>query len=96
MINYDEYINKLKKESASADYGRMFSRIEQKTISGPKLRLALAGAIVFLLIGFTVYFGSQSLQTPGNDTLMSYVFEQEDIDGPLLDYVFYDNGTFLE
>lgn len=90
MTSYDEYINKLKKGSRQPDFDRLYFRVDQKARVRPKVRLALAAAFAVLLIGFVAYVGFQSQQTTDGDILMSYVFEQESLDGPLLDYVFGD------
>ncbi len=93
MREYEGFIRKMKEYEGRANYDRMFSQIEQKISTAPKVRLALAAVLAVLLIGFIAYSGFQS-QREGGDLLMSYVFEREDIDGPLLDYVFLEDGTF--
>ena len=93
MREYEGFIKKMKEAEGKVDYSQMFSRIEQKIHAAPKVRLTLAGALALLLISFIAYFALLSPQ-PNGDLLMSYVFEPEEIDGPLLEYVFYENGTF--
>jgi hypothetical protein len=97
MVDYNEYIKKLKKHESGADFDRMLSRIEER-ISRRRSgnRLVLAGALAVLLFAFAAYFYSPARQAGNSETLMSYVFEQESVDGPLLDYVFDRNGTFQE
>jgi hypothetical protein len=87
MINYDEYISKLKKKPVVTDFDRLFARIERRAVLRPKTRLVLAGVLTVLVLGIFAYFFQAQLAGDG-DMLMSYVFEQESIDGLLLDYVF--------
>ena len=89
MIDYNEYIHKLKKCESETDFGRMLSRIEERILrrrSGN--RLVLAGALAVSLFAFAAYFYYPTRQADKSETLISYVFEQESIDGPILDYVF--------
>lgn len=85
---YNKYIDGLKKDPAAPDFNELYSRIERQAVVRPRARLALAGALAVVLVVFSVYF-FQARQT-GGEMLMSYVFEKESIDGPLLDYVFKD------
>jgi hypothetical protein len=88
MISYDGYIDKLRKEPAPPDFDRLYSGVERKAVFRPRARLALAGALAIILLGFFSYFGFQGRQAANGDMLMSYVFEQDGVDGLLLDYVF--------
>jgi hypothetical protein len=93
MTDYNNYIARLKKEKTDVDYDRMFARVLQRSARKPcGMRLALAGALALLLIGFGLYFASgQNSRLASNtdeDLLTTYVFdESENIDGPVLDYV---------
>ncbi len=94
MVNYNEYINKLKQNDPPADYGRMLAQINQKTVKHslfnlPQLKFAITASLVVLLLGFGFYLAYPVPQANNSDVLMSYVFNGETIeDGPLLDYVF--------
>jgi hypothetical protein len=94
MREYEGFIGRIREYQARVDYDQMLSRIEA-CVSRRKAgaRLALVGALTLFLMGFIAYFALLSPQPNGN-LLMSYVYEREGIDGPLLEYVFYDNGTF--
>ena len=90
MISYDDYINKLKEGGGDPDYGRMHTRIKQR-IAGRKrftaTKLALAGALTLMLVGFTFYYNYYSAS--GNDIMMSYIMNgQEAEQGPVIDYIF--------
>lgn len=95
MIEYNDYINKLKR-TEPIDYGRLFGVIEQR-ITAQKatqkrvvFRGALAGALTVLIIGLAFYLAYPAIRG-GNDQLLSYVFGQSEItDGPVIDYVFSD------
>ena len=97
MTDYNEYINRLKKHEVEADYDQLQLRLKQRILKRTnRARMILAGALAVLLMAFAAYFYYPTQQASNGDVLMSYVFQQENVDGPLLDYVFYDNGTFLE
>ncbi|MFH1684556.1 MAG: hypothetical protein ABIA67_06715 [Candidatus Margulisiibacteriota bacterium] len=90
MADYNEYINKLKKYESEADFDQLRSRLELRISKrAAQTRLALAGALVVLLLAFAAYFYYPTEQAGNNDDiLMSYVFQQESVDGTLTDYVF--------
>ncbi|MBU0672125.1 MAG: hypothetical protein KJ732_03755 [Candidatus Margulisbacteria bacterium] len=91
MISYNEFLNELKEPAAPADYDRLLSQIEQKVSQRrPRARFLLAGAVAVLLLAFAAYFYYPAQQASNGDILMSYVFEQESLDGPLLAYVLED------
>ena len=93
-MDYKDYINKLKESGGEVDHDRMYSKIQGRISSQPRVRLALAGALAMLIISSALYFNS-AIRSQNDEVFMSYVFEQESLDGPLLSYVFEDaNGTF--
>ena len=77
------------------DFDLLYEKIINKAMVRPKVRLAFAGAVAVLLIAFVAYLGQLQYYGASDNMLMSYVFEQEAVDGPVLDYVFETNGTFL-
>ena len=77
------------------DFDLLYEKIIDKATVRPKARLAFAGAVAVLLIAFVACLGQLQYYGASDDMLMSYVFEQESLDGPVLDYVFGSNGTFL-
>lgn len=87
MINYNEYINELKKARPEIDYDRMYSEIDGRLARRPfKPALAVAGALAVIFIVFTAYYG---LRAQSDDMLFEYVFDQEEIGGnTLVSYVF--------
>ncbi len=89
MKDYEGLIGRMRDYEGKVDYGRMLSRIEQR-ISRRRtgMRLALAGALTFVFLAFAGYYYYPARQAESGSVLMSYVFEQESVDGPLLDYVF--------
>ena len=94
MMDYKDYISRLKESGGEVDYDRMYSKIRGRLSSRPRTRLVLAGALALLFISSALYFNSVIL-SQNDEVFMSYVFEQESIEGPLLSYVFEDaNGTF--
>jgi len=93
MDNYQEYIDRLKQKGQGVDFDLMLSKIESKVNHKPKYQLVLATALAFVLlvsVGYYSYMNSKM----DNDLLMSYVFQQEVGDGPVIEYVFNNNGTF--
>jgi len=95
MVDYNGYIRELKKGGAGADFERMRSLIEARVSRRrSRSRAALAGALAVLLLMVAAYYYSPALQAGNNDILMSFVFDQESVDGPLMDYVLERNGTF--
>lgn len=95
MADYNGYIRELKKGEAGADFERLRSRIEARVLRRRAgVRVALAGALAALLLAFAAYYYYPGLWAGDNDVLMSFVFEQESVDGPLMDYVLERNGTF--
>ena len=95
MKEYEGFIAKIREDEGKADYDRLLSRIEMRVSRRRAgVGVALAGALAVMLLAFAVYFYYPGSQGSGNDVLMSFVFEQESVDGPLLDYVLEANGTF--
>ena len=95
MKEYEGFIRGIKEYQGKADYDRMYARIEQRIFRRRTgMRLALAGALALILFAFAVYFYYPLGQASKGETLLSYVFERESVDGPLLDYVLDANGTF--
>lgn len=91
MREYERLIRKIREDQGRVDYDRMFLRIkERESRRGIGTRLALAGALTVMFLTFAVYCFYPIRQTDNGEVLMSYVFEQESVDGPLLDYVFGD------
>lgn len=90
MADYNEYITKLKNHEAAADFDQLHLRLEQRILKRKsRARVVLAGALAVLLMAFAAYFYYPTQQANNNDdVLMSYVFEQESVDGMLMDYVF--------
>jgi hypothetical protein len=79
------------------DFDRMLSRVERRILRRRAgMKLALAGALALMLFAFASYFYYPTRQAANGGTLMSYVFEQESVDGPILDYVFSRNGTIFD
>ena len=92
-MEYNKYIGKLKARSSKIDFDQMEVGIESKIHLRPKLRLAVAGALAILLIGFFSYLNIASNLAANDDLIMAYVFESESINGEVTDYIF-DDGTF--
>jgi hypothetical protein len=89
MRGYEGLVRKMKGYEGKADYDRMLSRIEERVSRRrATVRLALAGTLVGLLLAFAGYYYYPARQAESGGVLMSYVFEHESVDGPLLDYVF--------
>lgn len=89
MNDYNEYLNKLKEYQVEADFDGLRHKIDQRVSRKTfGLRLALAGAVAVLLLGFTTYFYYPTEQASNEDALMSYVFEHDNTNGPLTTYVF--------
>lgn len=95
MIEYNDYINKLKR-TEPVDYSRMFGIIERRIAAQKAIqkrvvfRGALAGALTVLVISLAFYLAYPAIWG-GNDQLISYVFGQSEVtDGPVIDYVFSD------
>ena len=97
MISYEEYVKRIKAGTAPADFDGLYRVIERKIAERQKLRAreALAGVMAVLVISLAAYF-SYPILLGGNGQLLSYVFDQqpEVTDGPVIDYVFSDPGTF--
>ena len=96
MIGYEDYVKKIREGEAPADFDGLRGKIGSKIAERRKARSrgTLAGVCAILMIGLTVYF-SYPLMQGGNGQLLSYVFEQPSAsDGPVIDYVFSDTGTF--
>ena len=96
MIGYEDYINKIKVGTAPADFDGLRQAIGRKIAARQKVRArgALAGACAVLMIGLAAYF-TYPAAPGGSGQLFSYVFEQQFAsDGPVIDYVFSDTGTF--
>lgn len=97
MISYEEYVGKVKAGRAETDFDAMYQATLRKIADRQKIRArsALAGVVAILVIGFAAYF-SYPIRQGGNGQLFSYVFDQpqEVSDGPVIDYVFSDTGTF--
>jgi len=96
MIGYEEYVGKIKEGEAPADFDSLRQAIGRKLAARQKARQrsALAGLGAVFLIGLAAYF-TYPLTQGGSGQLFSYVFEQQDAsDGPVMDYVFSDTGTF--
>jgi len=91
MISYEDYIKRLKDGGEEPDYGRMHAHIKVK-ISGRKrftaARVALAGALTLMLLGFTFYY---NYTAPGDNVLLSYVINGDEVDdGPVMEYIFME------
>jgi hypothetical protein len=91
MGDYEGYISQLKGAVIKFDDGRMQDKIKSRLAGrSPKLRLALGGALLILLIGSLAYFiGRPYLPSVGN--LEAYVFPQESLNSDLImNYVMVD------
>lgn len=96
MIDYNEYVSKIKAGDAPADFDGLYRSIGSRIARQQKVRAgkALAGACAILMIGLVAYFGYPLMQG-GNSQLFFYVFDQQEMsDGPVINYVFSDTGTF--
>ncbi len=96
MIEYNDYISKLKGRTEPIDYGMMFEAIEQKIAKQKAaqnkvvFRGALAGALSIFIVGLAFYLSYPAMRG-GNDQMLSYIYGQPEItDGPVIDYVFSD------
>jgi len=89
MREYEGLAGKIRENQGRADYDRMFERIQERiSRRRTEMRLALAGSLVVLFLAFAGYYYYPIRQAESGGVLMSYVFEHESVDGPLLDYVF--------
>ena len=97
MKEYEGFIRKIREDQGREDYDRMLAQIERR-VSHRKARagLALAGALAVLLFAFAAYLYYPARQAGNGEVLLSYVFERESVDGPILDYVFSRHGTIFE
>jgi hypothetical protein len=96
MTGYEDYIKNIKDDSAPADFDGLYRSLGRRIARQQKVRIggALAGACAIIMIGLVAYFG-YPLAQGGNGQLMSYVFDQQELsDGPVINYVFSDGGTF--
>jgi hypothetical protein len=96
MIGYKDYINKIKDGSAPADFDGLYGSLGRKLVARRKAgqRSVLAGAVAILMISLAAYLG-YPLLPGGNGQLFSYVFDQQELaDGPVINYVYSDGGTF--
>ena len=96
MIGYEAYIKKIKDDQVPADFNALHQAIGRKLAARRTAgqRSALAGVVVVLLLGLVAYI-SYPLMSGGNGQLFSYVFDQQELsDGPVINYVFSDTGTF--
>lgn len=98
MDDYNIYLNKLKKvrsdiDYSDIDYDYIYTRLEKKIARRPvyRLGLALGATLAVLLLVFTVYLNYPAGQTNNGETIMAYVFEQENVNGNSVNaYVFGD------
>lgn len=94
MTSYNKYTGKLKGMEFPVHYDQMFERLEENIAKKkiPRFSLAIASALAVFLIAFSVYYSYPVKQADRNDdTLMAYLFEEENINGNLLTaYVFGD------
>jgi len=91
MVDYNEYLNKLKEYHAEADFDALQQKIEKRVLrKATGMRLALAGAVAVLLLAVVTYYYYPTNLANNDDSIVSYVFEQEKINGPVISYVFDD------
>lgn len=91
MVDYSEYLNRLKKVKSEIDYDRMYACIQQRKrkVVLVKVGLSLAGALAVFLIALAGYFSSY--QAGNGREVIAYLYEGGSINGsPLLAYVFGD------
>ena len=96
MIGYEDYIKKIKDDQAPADFASLRQTIGRKLTERQRARKrgALAGVLALFVLCLAAYF-TYPLMQGGNGQLMSYVFDQQELsDGPVINYVFSDTGTF--
>lgn len=93
MVEYREFITRLKGERAPVNYDQMLDNLQQK-ISKEKPGISaafLAGALVILIAGSVFYYNYRPSPIASDELVFSYVFGQSEIaDGPVMDYVFSD------
>lgn len=90
MVDYNDYMHKLKTEVECGDFDRMFNGIDQK-IRRQNARKwgAFSGMVIILALSITLYANYVFQQTRNGDIMMSYVFGQSEVsDGPVIGYVF--------
>lgn len=87
MVKYFNFIKGLREHDPPADYNLLLERIKARAGERvPAKRFVFAGALAVVLIAVGIYF---SLPQNGNNSIMSYVLEQEEVNGsPLISYVF--------
>ena len=93
MMEYEQYIDKLKKSSEPINFDQMYSQIQDRTAKMspfPKIRLYFAGAITLFVIAFVVYLNF-FVSVSNGETMLNYVLEDEEVNGsPLITYVLYE------
>ena len=89
MGSYNDYIGELKGARSVLDDRRLLAGIETKIKhrAGRK-RLLLEGSLALCLLVTVLYFNFRPYFSGSGDLLASYVFSEEPVDGPILNYVF--------
>lgn len=87
MAKYYNFMKGLREYDPPADYNSMLDRIKNRAGKKfPARRFAFAGALAVILVAVGIYF---SLPQNGNNSIMNYVLEQDELNGsPLISYVF--------
>lgn len=99
MISYEDYKEKLKSVDIpenESDYEKVFLKIRRNIWFVPKLKLALASFFILITAGSVFYAGYYASGVESGHTIMGYVFEKNNYDDSIMEYVFEGSETFLK
>ena len=90
MVDYNGYIDKLKRNCPDVNYGKMCAAIEER-IDKPSLliftRVSLASAVVTIMLMISFFYYSSVISR--NNSILNYVMDGDAADGsPVISYVF--------
>ena len=88
MMDYESWRGEIKRAAApDPDFDRLLGRIRRRAAVRPRIRAA-AGMLAVLLITAAVYLVQLGPPVGNGDLLMSYVYDNGEVDGPVLKCVF--------
>jgi hypothetical protein len=89
MGSYNDYLSELKVIRPALDDRRLRAGIENRLArQAARKKLLLESGLALLLLVTALYFNFRPHFSGGPELVADYVYHEEPVDGPLLDYVF--------
>lgn len=93
MVDYEQYIKRLRNEDMRIDYSCAYNSILAKTSrrQPAAMRLVFAGALAALIISISVFGGYPLLFNANGSPIESYVFQKQgETQSSIIAYVFVE------